>query len=85
MFLLFIISLSIIFYFICMELVKPVPPESVLSGPCPGCSEQVESGWLVCPEYQVVLRESCPGCGKAHDVWMKYCPWCKYLNETIRV
>jgi hypothetical protein len=79
MFLLFIISLSILFYFICMELDKPVPPGAPLSGECPGCSEKVESGWLVCPQCRVVLRETCPGCGKVHDGWVKYCPWCRHL------
>ncbi|MGK2906586.1 MAG: double zinc ribbon domain-containing protein [Desulfuromonadales bacterium] len=82
MFLVFIISLSILFYFICMELDKPVPPEIPLSGNCPGCSGQVESGWLVCPQCRVVLRETCPGCGKVHDSWMKYCPWCRHMIEA---
>jgi len=86
MFLLFIISLSVIFYFICMELDdKPVPPEAPLSGQCPGCSEMVVSGWLVCPQCKTVLRESCSGCGKVHDSWVKYCPWCRYLNKAIKV
>ncbi len=85
MFLIFIISLSIIFYFICMEFDTPVPPEPPLSGECPGCSEQVESGWLVCPQCQAVLREICPGCSKVRDRWVKYCPWCKHLNEAVSI
>ncbi|MBW2689265.1 MAG: zinc ribbon domain-containing protein [Deltaproteobacteria bacterium] len=83
MFLLFIISLSIIFYYICTEIDKPIPPEVPLSGECPGCSEKVESGWLMCPDCQIVLRETCPGCGKVHDSWMKFCPWCRHLNEMM--
>lgn len=85
MFLVFLISLSIIFYFICMEFDKPAPPENPISGACPGCSGKVESGWLVCPLCKTVLRASCPGCGKAHDLWVKYCPWCKHLNEVTSV
>ncbi|MBE0575689.1 MAG: zinc ribbon domain-containing protein [Desulfuromonadales bacterium] len=82
MFMIFIISLSIIFYFICMEIDKPTPTENPLMGECPDCSEKVESGWLVCPQCRVVLRETCQGCGKVHDRWVKYCPWCRYLNAT---
>ena len=85
MFLLFIISLSVIFYFICMELDKPVPPFSPLSGECPDCNEPVESGWLVCPKCRAVLREVCPACGKVHDSWVKYCPWCRHLNQKVAV
>jgi hypothetical protein len=85
MFLLFIISLSIIFYFICMELDKPAPPFSPLSGECPDCTERVESGWLVCPQCRAVLREVCPACGKVHDRWVKYCPWCRYQNQKAAV
>ena len=81
MFLLFIISLSIIIYFICMEFDKPVPPYSPLYGSCPDCLERVESGWLVCPNCRAVLREACPDCGKAHDRWVNYCPWCRHLNQ----
>ena len=43
MFLLFVISLSIIFYYICMEFDKPTPPEVPLTGECPGCAEKVVS------------------------------------------
>lgn len=85
MFLLFIISLSIIFYFICMELDQPVPPETSLSGACPGCSARVESGWLVCPQCRVVLRETCSGCGKVYDSWVKYCPWCRHLKGATEL
>ena len=83
MFLLFIISLSIIFYFICLEIDKPVPPFAALSGACPECAEVVESGWLVCPQCRAVLREVCPGCGKVHDRWVRYCPWCRHMNEKV--
>ena len=81
MFLLFVISLSIIFYYICMELDKPTPPELQLTGECPGCAEKVVSGWLVCPQCRTVLRETCPGCGKVHDSWVRYCPWCRHQNQ----
>ena len=83
MFLLFILSLSIIFYFICMEFDKPTDPEIPLTGECPECNEQVVSGWLVCPRCKTVLRESCPDCGKVHDSWVKYCPWCRHANEVV--
>ena len=85
MFLLFIISLSIIIYFIGMELDKPISPETPLSGDCPGCSAQVESGWLVCPQCRSVLREICPDCGKVHDSWVSYCPWCRHMNEVANL
>ena len=81
MFLLFIISLTIIFYFICMEFDKPVHSGAPLTGKCPGCEAQVVSGWLVCPECSCILRESCPGCGKVHDNWVNYCPWCRLKND----
>ena len=82
MFLIFIFSLSIIFYCICMEIDKPTPAEKTLTGECPGCSAQVVSGWLVCPQCRMVLREPCRGCGKVHDRWVKYCPWCRYPSEV---
>jgi hypothetical protein len=85
MFLLFIISLSVIVYFICMEIDKPVPPASPLFGSCPECLERVESGWLVCPKCRAVLREPCPDCGKAHDRWVNYCPWCGHPNQKAAV
>lgn len=81
MYLLFIVSLSIIIYFICMELDKPIPTGRPLIGECPDCSGRVESGWLVCPQCRGVLREACPACGKAHDRWVTYCPWCRYQHE----
>lgn len=82
MFLLFILSLTVIFYFICMEFDKPVHPGAPLLGECPGCSEQVASGWLVCPECKGILRQSCSGCGKVHDAWVNFCPWCRKKHET---
>lgn len=81
MFLLFMISLSILFYFICLEIDKPAPPDTPLTGKCPHCSALVESGWLVCPGCRAVLRESCPGCGKVHDSWVNFCPWCRFANK----
>lgn len=84
MFILFLISLSIIFYFICKEFDKPVPPETPVTGSCPECSAQVVSGWLVCPECKTILREACADCGKVHDSWVKYCPWCRHLNEAVK-
>lgn len=85
MFLLFILSLSIIIYFICLELDKPETPCTVLSGVCPDCAERVESGWLVCPHCRVVLREACPDCGKAHDRWVTYCPWCRHPRQKANM
>lgn len=83
MFLLFTISLTIIFYFICMEFDKPGHAGIPLTGKCPGCEEQVVSGWLFCPKCRSVLRESCPGCGKVHDIWVNFCPWCRRKNEIM--
>jgi len=82
MFLLFIISLAIIFYYICLEFDKPSPPEVPLTGDCPGCAGQIVSGWLVCPQCKAVLRETCQGCGKVHDSWVSYCPWCCHRNQA---
>lgn len=83
MFLLFLISLSTIFYFICIEFEKPSHREAPLTGECPCCSAEVVSGWLVCPDCKSVLRESCSGCGKCHDVWVNFCPWCRQKNEAV--
>jgi len=85
MFLLFIISLSILFYFICMEFDKPSSPDIPLTGECPDCSEKVVTGWLVCPNCKSVLRDSCPGCGKVHDVWVNFCPWCRQKSDAVKV
>ena len=81
MFLLFMISLSILLSCICMELDRPPSPRIPLSGECPGCRETVVSGWLVCPQCTVVLREVCQGCGRVHDTWVNYCPWCGDVND----
>ncbi|MGW8312807.1 MAG: double zinc ribbon domain-containing protein [Desulfuromonadales bacterium] len=81
MFLLFMISLSVIVYFICMEINKPVTPLSPPSGHCQVCSQSVESGWLVCPNCRSVLREVCSDCGKVHDRWVNFCPWCGQQNQ----
>jgi hypothetical protein len=83
MFLLFMLSLSTIFYFICMEFEKPSPKGMLLTGECPGCSEKVVTGWLVCPKCKSVLRESCSGCGKIHDIWVNFCPWCRKSKEAV--
>jgi len=83
MFLIFIISLSIILYFICMEFVAPTQSSEPLTGACPDCSEEVVSGWLVCPHCKAVLRQSCRACGKVHDAWTHFCPWCRHDNETV--
>lgn len=83
MFLLFLISLSILFYFICMEFNEPTPPAEPLTGACPECSGEVVSGWLVCPHCRTVLRQACRACGKIHDSWVRYCPWCRHHKETV--
>ena len=85
MFLLFVISLAIIFYYICMEFDKPSPPEVPLTGECPGCAERIVTGWLVCPQCKTVLRETCLDCGKVHDSWVRYCPWCCRQNQSSAV
>ena len=84
MFLLLLISLSIIFYGICKEFDQPLPPGNPVTGSCPGCSIQVVSGWLVCPECKTILRETCAECCKVHDSWARYCPWCRHLNGVVK-
>lgn len=81
MFLLFILSLSVIIYLIGLELDKPAPPCAPLLGACPGCACMVESGWLICPQCRALLREACRECGKIRDCWLSYCPWCRHQNE----
>jgi hypothetical protein len=83
MFLIFLISLSILFYLIVMELNKPLPSATPLTGACPGCTKTVVSGWLVCPQCQTVLRDRCSACGKVHDSWVSYCPWCRHEKGLV--
>ncbi len=83
MFMIFIFSLVVICYYICMEFVKPVTPAAPLTGSCPDCAERVESGWLVCPHCRSMLRASCKSCDKIYDLWLQYCPWCGQPKKDV--
>ena len=76
MLVIFTISLAVLIYYICQELDRPVASPATMTGNCPGCAGTVETGWLVCPRCQQLLRSVCPACGRAHDNWVTYCPWC---------
>jgi len=45
---------------------------------CPGCGEQIQSHWKVCPVCETRLATTtCPGCGSPVKVNWKRCPECE--------
>lgn len=81
MLVIFIISLSIIIYYIGAELDNANPLTTPMRGDCPTCAEPIESGWLACPQCRTLLRQTCRACGKVHDCWVRFCPWCGDSNR----
>jgi RNA polymerase subunit RPABC4/transcription elongation factor Spt4 len=43
---------------------------------CPGCQRAVEGDYVLCPQCQTQLRESCASCGRLVDVKWPVCPYC---------
>ena len=60
-------GIGIILYFI---LRKPMPR------PCPGCSQEVPSGFVFCPHCGTPLQPTCPSCGHAVERGWANCPSC---------
>ena len=60
-------GIGIILYFI---LRKPMPK------PCPGCSQDVPSGFVFCPHCGTSLQPTCPSCGHAVERGWANCPHC---------
>jgi hypothetical protein len=60
-------GIGIILYFI---LRKPMPR------PCPGCSQDVPSGFVFCPHCGTPLQPTCPSCGHAVERGWANCPSC---------
>jgi hypothetical protein len=60
-------GIGIILYFI---LRKPMPK------PCPGCSQDVPSGFVFCPHCGTALQPTCPSCGHAVERGWANCPSC---------
>ena len=78
MLLLGFLSLGVLSWLIArqLRLASPDQAPARLTGNCPDCRQNVESGWLVCPDCLTRLRESCAECGETHDRWFAFCPWC---------
>ena len=57
------------------ELNAPVGIET-LTVACPGCTEEVELDWLVCPHCLQRLRENCPTCHQGKLISHHFCPSC---------
>lgn len=77
MLILLLISLALLLWFIDRELdTRESHAPTTLHGCCPECNRDVESGWLLCPDCRCILRSCCSACGKVHDRWVRFCPWC---------
>lgn len=48
---------------------------------CPGCQQQVEPEFIVCPNCHTQLRLRCVGCGRLLDPDWDVCPYCGLLRE----
>ncbi len=81
---LLLISLAVLVWFIDSELDARETSLPLLHGCCPNCRRDVESGWLLCPDCRCILRSCCAGCGRVHDRWVRYCPWCGQEHTQSR-
>lgn len=43
---------------------------------CPGCGQQVDAGFLYCPDCHTRLKKACPECGRALRLHWTLCPYC---------
>jgi hypothetical protein len=60
-------AIGIILYFILRD---PLPK------PCPGCGNQVKTGFAFCPRCGTSVQPTCPNCGKGVDATWANCPQC---------
>ncbi|MDW7645855.1 MAG: zinc ribbon domain-containing protein [Desulfuromonadales bacterium] len=51
---------------------EPDPPV----GHCPGCGNNVEADWMICPRCKELLQNVCPGCGRSLPVYHRFCADC---------
>jgi Double zinc ribbon len=71
-------GIGIILYFI---LRSPMPR------PCPGCAQDVPSGFVFCPHCGTPLQATCPNCGRGVERGWSNCPHCgtKLPAQTARI
>jgi hypothetical protein len=49
---------------------------------CPGCSRQVNDGWVVCPDCHTTLKKLCAHCGQNLSLQWTVCPFCATHTEA---
>jgi hypothetical protein len=71
-------GIGIILYFIL---------RSAMPKPCPGCSQDVPSGFVFCPHCGTALQATCPNCGRGVERDWANCPHCgtKLPTQAARI
>jgi predicted amidophosphoribosyltransferase len=71
-------GIGIILYFI----LRSATPK-----PCPGCSQDVPSGFVFCPHCGTALQATCPNCGRGVERGWANCPHCgtKLPTQAARI
>ncbi len=56
------------------------PVEDDMQYVCPGCGDDVDPRWMVCPHCLYQLREPCPQCGELMELDWRSCAYCGQLT-----
>lgn len=49
---------------------------------CPGCGQNVQAAWQVCPNCHTRLKKPCLACGKTLELAWTICPYCATAQEN---
>src|SRR3954447_16174209 len=52
---------------------------------CKSCGNYVEDDYVICPNCQTKLRDSCPACARLVDLKWALCPYCGMSQSRIAV
>jgi RNA polymerase subunit RPABC4/transcription elongation factor Spt4 len=51
---------------------------------CPGCGQNVNDTWMVCPNCHTKLKKNCHHCGKLMELSWNLCPYCGTPTPGMR-
>lgn len=83
MILIFLLILAFIVIAVVQEIERGRDSVDAPRGACPGCGNEAEADWLICPRCRELLRCTCV-CGNHMPVFHQYCTTCG-VQRSARV